>query len=236
MARYTYRRNERPKKNKGTGFAILCICMVALGAASWYALGGVATPPDTGGVNSNVTSAPQYFLENTSSEPTPPESSEPTEPSTTPAEDDPETPEELPAGTEATFFVMPVAGNMLKPYSAEEPIYSETYLDFRVHKGVDIAAKLDTPVMAAGHGVVKAVRYDDELGNIVEIDHGNGIVGLYCGLSDNIMVKKGQAVEAAQPIGNIGTVPGECLDAPHLHIEVQKDGKTISPLEILGIK
>ena len=240
MARYSYSRNSKGNKAKKTHFAALTFCMVALGAVSWYALDFAGNlPADNGGASSDLTSSSQGMLFDTVSGPLGPVTpeSEPEEPEdqTESGETESKPPEELQAATEATFFVMPVVGEVIKPHSPAEPVYSETFLDFRIHKGVDISAAVDAPVSAAGHGIVRAVRSDELLGNVVEIDHGNGIVCFYYGLAEHIMVEEGQTVEASQPIGTIGTVPTECVDAPHLHLEVTKDGELCSPMDILGL-
>lgn len=243
MARYSYNYKEKPRKKNH--FAALVMCMAALGALSWYALDFAATVPSDKDTSSNTTSSPSGFLMDTvSGRPGPVSSKQPTEDeppkvSSEPKEEPPEEPvsSSLPAATtEATFFVKPVAGAVQKEYSPQSPLYSETFLDFRVHSGVDISAKPNDVVGAAGHGVVRAVRQDERLGNIVEIDHGNGIVCFYCGLNEHIMVEEGQNVEPSQPIGTIGTVPEECVDAPHLHLQVLKNGNPASPVEILGLK
>ena len=240
MARYSYSRQGGGKKTKKKGhFAALCLCMAVLGAVSWFALDMVGGIPKDDGETSSLNSSSNggYVFETVSGPAGPAESKpeeKPKEPEKEPEpEEEPE--EELPAGAEATFFVLPVAGNIQKEYSPESPVYSETFQDFRTHSGVDISAGVSAPISSAGSGIIRAVRYDELLGNIVEIDHGNGIVCFYCGLADHIFVEEGQAVEASQPIGTIGTVPTECIDAPHLHLEVLKDGEPSSPMDVLGL-
>lgn len=234
MARYSYKRNNSGRKAKKVHFAALCACMVALGAVSWFALDMVGNVPAGQGDTSSKhsSSKPNYIFNTVSDAPGPVSSESEKEPEKPPEKEE----QEMPTVGEATFFVMPVAGSVIKDYSPTEPLFSETFLDFRVHKGVDISAKSADVVGAAGHGVVKTVGYSDQLGHYVEIDHGNGIVCFYAGLGEHIMVAQGQALEASQPIGTIGTVPCECVDAPHLHLEVVLNGKQASPMEVLGLK
>ena len=248
MARYSYSRQGGGKKNKKKGhFAALCLCMALLGAVSWFALDitGAVPKDNSETVSQNSSSQGGYIFETVSGLPGPSQESPSLEPSIPEVENDtpsqPEAPpqdppeEELPAGAQATFFVMPVAGNVIKEYSPESPIYSETFQDFRVHSGVDISAAVSAPISSAGNGIVRAVRKDELLGNVVEIDHGNGIICFYSGLAEHILVEEGQTVEASQPIGTIGTVPTECIDAPHLHLEVLKNGEPASPMDVLGL-
>lgn len=134
----------------------------------------------------------------------------------------------------ATFFAMPVGGNIIKDYSEKELKYSNTYKDWRLHTGVDIAAKKGTQIHAAGNGKVLEVKEDKLLGNTVVIDHGNGIVASYSGLLKPL-VKAGQTVEAGTTIGGIGEIPCESLDESHLHLAVSVNGKAANPIEALSL-
>ena len=134
----------------------------------------------------------------------------------------------------ATFFAMPVGGNIIKDYSEKELKYSNTYKDWRLHTGIDIAAKKGTQVHAAGNGKVAEVTDDKLLGSTVVIDHGNGIVASYSGLLKPL-VKVGQIIEAGTTIGGIGEVPSESLDEAHLHFAVKVNGKTANPIEALNL-
>jgi murein DD-endopeptidase MepM/ murein hydrolase activator NlpD len=136
--------------------------------------------------------------------------------------------------TIAEFFVMPLGGIMTKQFSDEKLQFDETYNDWRLHQALDIAAERGTEVHASGDGKVSKVYEDSLLGNVVVIDHGNGIIAHYCGLNA-ATVKEGQAVTAGEIIGGVGQVPCEKIEQPHLHFAVQKDGRWIDPIEGLGI-
>lgn len=245
MAKYRFKETKKDKKPKHTAFAVLCVCMVAVGAAAWFALDSVDNndprPNDTANISSTESTGSQGTVFDTVSGETgkvtegvvsnvPKPDTEDTVSHT--ASTEPEVQETV---TEASFFVMPVAGSITKEYSGEELIYSETFTDYRSHKGVDIGAAVGTAVNSAGHGVVKDIYEDEILGTVVEIDHGNGIICYYCGLNSKPLVAEGDAVEPSQPLGAVGTLPGECVEAPHLHLEVKKDGEYVSPLEFLGL-
>ncbi|MHB8078812.1 MAG: M23 family metallopeptidase [Candidatus Krumholzibacteriia bacterium] len=94
------------------------------------------------------------------------------------------------------------------------------------HAAVDIVAPLETPLKAAGKGIVTAAGWDNFLGNYVEITHGLGYVTVY-GHCSRLSVKKGDRVDRAQQIGYLGGT-GQA-SAPHLHFEVWKDGVPIDP-------
>lgn len=137
--------------------------------------------------------------------------------------------------TTATFFTLPVTGEVLKGYSESELVFSKTYGDMRIHLGLDIKAKEGTAVKASGDGVVLGIAKDPLYGVMVTIDHGNGITGLYCGLKDGVSVKKGDVVSSGQNIGAIGTVPCESSDEAHLHLAFKENDKYISPLSLINL-
>ena len=121
-------------------------------------------------------------------------------------------------------------------YDAKTLQYSETYKDWRLHTGIDIATKKGTPVMASSDGVIKDIYYDEKWGHTIEISHGGGIVTIYSGLTSTSPVKKDQQVELGYKIGNVDNVPCEHALESHIHFAAQKDGKFISPFDDLGIK
>lgn len=101
----------------------------------------------------------------------------------------------------------------------------EGYSDF--HTGTDIAAPTGTPVIAPASGTVSHVGWIDVNGNTVKIDHGNGLITMYCHLSGfNCIV--GQRVNAGDIICYIGSTGFST--GPHLHYEIQVDGKSVDPM------
>ncbi len=100
----------------------------------------------------------------------------------------------------------------------------------RMHEGIDIAVPVGTSVKAAECGTVIFAGDGGTYGNLVKIDHGNGVVTAYAHL-DKITVSKGQAVNSNTEIalsGNTGKSTG-----PHLHFEVVKDGVPLNPNKYL---
>ena len=114
----------------------------------------------------------------------------------------------------------PVSGYVTREFTAADK-------DGRgAHAALDIVAALETPLKAAGKGIVTAAGWDNFLGNYVEITHGLGYVTVY-GHCSRLSVKEGDRVDRAQQIGYLGGT-GQA-SAPHLHFEVWKDGTTIDP-------
>ena len=95
------------------------------------------------------------------------------------------------------------------------------------HNGLDMIAPSGEPVYAAADGVVRnVIRSRKGLGNVVEIDHGNGYITRYAHLAD-IEVKKGRTLTKGARIGYVG-VSGNSF-APHLHYEVLRDTVVLDP-------
>ena len=99
------------------------------------------------------------------------------------------------------------------------------------HNGLDMIAPSGEPVYAAADGTVSnVIRSRKGLGNVVEIDHGNGYMTRYAHLAD-IEVSKGRKVEKGRRIGYVG-VSGNSF-APHLHYEVMRDTLVMDPVNHL---
>ena len=94
------------------------------------------------------------------------------------------------------------------------------------HTGMDIASAKGTQVVASARGTVIFARYKWLIGNLIVIDHGNGIITKY-GHLDKFMVKKGDVVDRGDIIGLMGNT-GQST-GPHLHYEVVVNGKSENP-------
>ena len=134
-----------------------------------------------------------------------------------------------------TSLRKPVDGEIINNFSGDELVFSNTMRDWRVHRGVDIAAPLGTQVRAAAAGVVEQVYVDDMLGVVVVIGHGNGLHTLYASLQSEEFISVGTRIQAGEIIGGVGgTAVSEIADGPHLHFEVHRNGTQIDPLSMLN--
>jgi murein DD-endopeptidase MepM/ murein hydrolase activator NlpD len=98
----------------------------------------------------------------------------------------------------------------------------------RAHKGVDYAAPTGTPVRAAGEGRVRFVGRQGGYGNVIELEHGSGVVTVYGHLSRFASkLHRGQRVELAQVIGFVGMTG--LATGPHLHYEYRVRGAHKNP-------
>jgi len=94
----------------------------------------------------------------------------------------------------------------------------------RHHDGTDLAAPSGTKVMATAKGTVTFSAYDQYLGNLVTIDHGNGLETRYAHLSKRTATV-GELVDRGTLIGHVGST-GRSTGA-HLHYEVWLNGKPV---------
>ena len=101
-----------------------------------------------------------------------------------------------------------------------------------LHTGVDLIAVPGTPVMAAAGGVVTAANYMSEYGNVVDIDHDNGLTSRYAHLSKSL-VKVGEVVMKGQVVALVG-MTGRTT-GPHLHFEVREKGIPLNPNKFLSM-
>jgi murein DD-endopeptidase MepM/ murein hydrolase activator NlpD len=88
------------------------------------------------------------------------------------------------------------------------------------HNGVDFAATAGTPVYAASAGTIRSAGDGGPCGNMVQIDHGGGLISAYCHLSRFANISAGEHVEARQLIGYVGQT-GRAT-GPHLHFAVKR--------------
>jgi murein DD-endopeptidase MepM/ murein hydrolase activator NlpD len=94
------------------------------------------------------------------------------------------------------------------------------------HEGVDFMADSGTSIQAAGGGIVVYADTYAGYGNMIEIDHGNGLISRYAHTS-KMLVKVGDVVMKGQKIGAVGTTGRST--GPHLHFEVRYRGAPQNP-------
>ena len=100
----------------------------------------------------------------------------------------------------------------------------------RAHKGVDYAAPIGTPVYAAGSGRIKFRGVSGGYGNLIQVDHGNGIETVYGHLSRFAAARNGAHVERGDTIGYVGMTG--LATGPHLHFEFRVGGQYVDPQKI----
>jgi murein DD-endopeptidase MepM/ murein hydrolase activator NlpD len=107
----------------------------------------------------------------------------------------------------------------------------------KLHTGVDIAAPLGTPILAAADGVITVANSTDSYGfgwgYHIKIEHSSGLVTLYAHCS-KIAVRVGEAVKTGQVIGFVGSTGNST--GPHLHFQVYQNGVAVDPMQFFTAK
>ena len=122
-----------------------------------------------------------------------------------------------------TPSIWPAAGYVSSPYGLR-------FGGTEFHQGIDIAAEMGTPIVATADGVVTAAGWNGGYGNMVDIDHGSGIVTRY-GHASAVAVSVGQQVRRGEVIAYVGSTGRST--GPHVHYEVRVNGAPVNPAAYL---
>jgi len=126
-----------------------------------------------------------------------------------------------------TDFVIPLHGEISSGYGYR--FHPVTGLP-EFHKGIDIPAKIGTPIAAFRDGVVTKAEYSNSFGYYLAIQHGENTVTRY-GHCSELLVKKGDRVKAGKTValsGNTGTSTG-----PHCHFDLAVNSVYVDPLTVI---
>lgn len=121
---------------------------------------------------------------------------------------------------------LPAAARVSSGFGMREahPIHG----DRRMHHGVDLVAPRGTEIGSVRAGrVVRVERSQSGYGNLVVVDHGEGMTSRYAHCQD-ILVREGQHLDAGELLGTVGS-SGDST-GPHLHLEVRIDGEAVDPV------
>ncbi len=122
----------------------------------------------------------------------------------------------------------PVYGRLMSSFGGRSDPFSG---EGAWHKGVDLSAPRGTPVHATADGIVVHASWGGSYGNLVVIDHGNGMQTYYAHLS-RFAVLPGQEIRRGEVLGYSGAT-GRAT-APHLHYEVRVGGNPVNPYKYLS--
>ena len=103
----------------------------------------------------------------------------------------------------------------------------------KIHAGIDIAAPIGTPILAAASGTIEYATWNDGgYGNMIDIRHADGTITRYAHMNE-LYVKEGQTVSQGQTIGAMGSTGFST--GPHLHFEIRPNGgSAIDPMTFLA--
>jgi murein DD-endopeptidase MepM/ murein hydrolase activator NlpD len=125
--------------------------------------------------------------------------------------------------------ILPANGHLSSLFSGSR--YHPVLRVSRPHKGIDIAARVGEPILAAAKGrVIFAGNRGNGYGYMVEIDHGYGYVTRYAHAS-RLHVRSGQSVDRGFRIADVGATG--LVSGPHLHYEVEQNGRQVDPLNFV---
>ena len=116
--------------------------------------------------------------------------------------------------------VTPISGRISSRYGVSSSIRSSR------HTGLDIAATRGTPIKVVADGTVTFAKYNGSYGNLVKVDHGNGVETWYAH-TNRMYVKVGDKVKAGDVIAAVGSTGNST--GPHLHLEIRINGKHVNP-------
>ena len=119
---------------------------------------------------------------------------------------------------------LPITGTITSRYAERSKIRRYH------HTGLDIAANTGTPIKAIASGTIIHASYQGDYGNLVKIDHGNGVETWYAHTS-KMYVSVGQKIEAGEVIAAVGSTGNST--GPHLHLEIRIDGHHVNPQDYL---
>ncbi len=127
-------------------------------------------------------------------------------------------------------FVRPNASRVSSVFGVRR-YYNGVFANNYYHKGVDYAGGYGSPVVAPAAGKIRLVGKEAEgfhvHGNVVGIDHGQGVLSIFLHLQD-INVKEGDFVQPGQKIGTVGSTGAST--GPHLHWGLYVNGIAVDPV------
>lgn len=129
-----------------------------------------------------------------------------------------------------TPFVRPVPGTVSSAFGGKRVFNNEPRSR---HKGVDLRGAMGTPIVAAAAGRVILAEEQYYSGNVVYVDHGQGLVTVYCHMSA-MHVTPGQTVQPGETLGLVGATGR--VTGPHLHLSTLLYGESINPLALFSLK
>lgn len=124
---------------------------------------------------------------------------------------------------EPVNFVWPIKGRVSGLFGRRRVFNGEPR---NPHSGMDIAAKTGTPIHAPAAGIVRGTGNYFFNGNTVFIDHGQGLITMFCHLS-RLDVQDGQTVKQGDIIGAVGATGR--VTGPHLHLGVSLNNERVEP-------
>ena len=135
--------------------------------------------------------------------------------------------------SEEESLVWPIVGNILINYSMDQTVYFPTLDQYKYNPALVISAGKGEQITAATDGLVINIYEDNQLGNVIVTDIGNGYNLIY-GQVHDVNVYVGQYITTGQLIGNAGTpTKYYSVEGCNLYFKMTKDGEPVNPTTYL---
>lgn len=125
-------------------------------------------------------------------------------------------------------FVRPISGSVSSEFGVQRFFNGKPR---KPHSGVDLRGKTGTPIKAFASGVVRIAASHFFSGKVAYIDHGQGVVSIYCHMS-KVLVHEGDRVKKGQVIGKVGATGR--VTGPHLHFGVKVADVAVDPMPLFS--
>ena len=143
--------------------------------------------------------------------------------------------DDKPTGGEAEKFCNPVEYVDVTVYN---DVYNSGTTGFIYrHQGIDFAAEEGTKVAAIADGTVESISLSKKTGNLIIVDHGDGMKGYYRFVEPNSSLKVGAKLSKGEYFATVAAAYGsEAKDGTHLHFELKVNNKAVDPASYLDIE
>jgi murein DD-endopeptidase MepM/ murein hydrolase activator NlpD len=121
----------------------------------------------------------------------------------------------------------PLDGVLTSPYGRRRSPFTRQW---KFHRGLDLSAPIGSEIRAPAPGTILSAGWNSGYGRMVQVDHGYGVVSRYAHMG-RVRVKKGDRVRRGDALGGVG-MTGRTT-GPHLHYEIQVDGRFVDPMVFL---
>lgn len=135
--------------------------------------------------------------------------------------------------TEEEGLIAPVTNEVLMPFNMDNTVYFATLDQYKYNPAVIYKAEVGNPVVSCADGVVVNMYQNEELGQVVVLDLGNGYQATYGQLKD-VNVAIGSTVTAGQPIANVAEPTiYYSIEGANVYFSLTKDGVAVNPEELM---
>lgn len=156
------------------------------------------------------------------------------DPSTPVGPNEPDEPDK-PTGGDKETYCLPIQSEGVTVFN---DIYKSQTTGFIYrHQGVDFAAEEGAKVASIADGKIEKISLSKQTGNLIVVDHGNGLKGYYRFVEPDASLKEGASITKGQYFASVAAAYGsEAADGTHLHLELTLNGKKVDPAGMLDIQ